>query len=435
MKKRNLMSDSITAKIKIGKENVKIGNGGGIRNLPNDNCDNFHDFYSRKSFLSFVFGFTLVELLVVIAIIGTLIALLLPAVQAAREAARRMQCSNKLRQFGLAIHTFHDSNNAVPGHATGPNLNRTAFVMMLPFFEESSRYEQIVDHDDYSVTESNNPYGDYTWWKGKMNILLCPSDAGGLKPHTIVDSSTGLTPIHTTGPLIPTNYVFSEADFLIDYHGYFGNNRSIFGLVDTPLWASYWGEDAKRPFDNITDGLSNTIVMSERCASPGNGDNLATNQNKLIKGGIAKLDVTTATPMECMQTKGSNGTYNSTVTDARNGSGTNFAYYRLHNVFFHTILPPNAPSCAKYGTNYATLRLSPTGQYGSLLPPTSFHSGGVNVCMADASIHFINENIDYGDLTSVPYNRTTTNPPTSISPFGIWGALGSINGNEAKSIP
>ncbi|MDR1483844.1 MAG: DUF1559 domain-containing protein [Planctomycetaceae bacterium] len=394
----------------------------------------FLDFSNRNQ--PSLFGFTLVELLVVIAIIGVLIALLLPAVQAAREAARRLSCSNKLRQFGLAIHTFHDANNAVPGHGTGPNLNRSAFVLMLPYFEEGPRYDQIVSLDDYSNAYSNEPQGDNACWKGKISLLSCPSDTGVLKPHTVLDTSTGLTPTHTTGPQIPTNYVFSEADFVIEYHGYFGNNRSVFGLVDTPLWGSSWGEDPKRPFEAISDGLSNTILMSERCASPGNGDNLSTSQYKLIKGGIAKLDVTTKTPIECLQTKGANGMYDPVLApDARNGSGVNFAYYGSHNVFFHTILPPNAPSCAKYGTNNGTLRLNPAGQYGSLLPPTSFHSGGVNVCMTDASVHFVNENIDYGDLTSVPYNRVATNPPTAISPFGIWGAIGSMNGEEVKSIP
>ncbi|MDR2642491.1 MAG: DUF1559 domain-containing protein [Planctomycetaceae bacterium] len=432
MKKTSSMSVSFATKVSLALADVKTANGKtrnskiyGKSKLPKI-------FHSNQ--ISF-FGFTLVELLVVIAIIGVLIALLLPAVQAAREAARRLSCSNKLRQFGLAIHTFHDAQGAVPGHGTGPNLNRTAFVLMLPYFEEGPRYEQIVSHDDYSDAYSNEPQGDHTWWKGKINLLLCPSDSGGLKPHTVRDSSTGLTPDHTTGPQIPTNYVFSEGDFLMDYHGYFGNNRSVFGLVDTPLWGSSWGEDPKRPFDAITDGLSNTIIMSERCASPGNGDDLPSSQFNLIKGGIAKLNITTHTPLECLQLKGTNGTY--TSTDNRNGSGTNFAYYGFHNVYFNTIIPPNGTSCSTYSTNNATLRYNPAGQYGGLLPPTSYHNGGVNVCMADASIHFINDNIDYGDLTIVPYNRfdPTKNPTSSISPFGIWGALGSINGEEAKSIP
>lgn len=88
-------------------------------------------------------GFTLVELLVVIAIIGILIALLLPAVQAAREAARRSECSNNLKQIGLSVHNFHDTNNGLPPLAL--HSGRASFwVMILPFAEQQSTFDMIV---------------------------------------------------------------------------------------------------------------------------------------------------------------------------------------------------------------------------------------------------------------------------------------------------
>ena len=115
-----------------GCHNKMLNGEGGGGNLGKESKGLRHSARAR--------GFTLVELLVVIAIIGMLIALLLPAVQAAREAARRMQCTNHLKQFGLAIHNFHDTFNALPPRAVGDG-RVTAFVFLLPFQEQQSLYE------------------------------------------------------------------------------------------------------------------------------------------------------------------------------------------------------------------------------------------------------------------------------------------------------
>src|SRR5690606_3978149 len=84
-------------------------------------------------------GFTLIELLVVIAIIGVLIALLLPAVQSAREAARRAQCTNNLKQLGLAMHSYHDVNNTLPANRVAGAA--APYVAVLPFLEQASLYQ------------------------------------------------------------------------------------------------------------------------------------------------------------------------------------------------------------------------------------------------------------------------------------------------------
>jgi prepilin-type N-terminal cleavage/methylation domain-containing protein len=106
-------------------------------------------------------AFTLVELLVVIAIIGMLIALLLPAVQAAREAARRMQCSNHFKQIGLAIHTFHDSRDGLPPATIGP-LRATMWALILPYMEQTANYDIIMNEGNSDVAAG--PITHTVWW-------------------------------------------------------------------------------------------------------------------------------------------------------------------------------------------------------------------------------------------------------------------------------
>ena len=365
-------------------------------------------------------AFTLVELLVVIAIIGILIALLLPAVQAAREAARRMQCTNNLKQWGLGIHNYHDANNYLPGHGGGPRQCWSAFVPMLPFIEQGARYSEITSHDIYSETDnaltmSNRPQDDHAWWKGTIKDMICPSDSGSKNPYA--------PPTHLTGEQGPTNYMFSEADFVLRRAGQPNNHRSPFGMKPSThkLWPTNYGSCARGSFSIVADGLSNTIFMSERCVKPGGW---STRYDK-IKGGLGYYSGWDNTPLRCFNTKGSNGDYNTAIATGWDGAGTNWGLYNPFDTLFHTLGPPNSPSCA-YTTDQ--------GQF----PPSSFHTGGVNTLYGDGSVHFVSETIDWQssnvDWSTDVWFFYDTGPSGGESPFGVWGALGSINGGEAKSL-
>jgi prepilin-type N-terminal cleavage/methylation domain-containing protein/prepilin-type processing-associated H-X9-DG protein len=127
-------------------------------------------------------GFTLVELLVVIAIIGVLVALLLPAVQAARESARRMSCQNNLRQLGIALHSYHDTLQVFPPHKL-VSPDRNWLTLLLPYVEQGNL------HSTYRFDLAWNAAGNQTAVNTPIKILICPSTPGGMSRKDPVSSS------------------------------------------------------------------------------------------------------------------------------------------------------------------------------------------------------------------------------------------------------
>jgi prepilin-type N-terminal cleavage/methylation domain-containing protein/prepilin-type processing-associated H-X9-DG protein len=198
-------------------------------------------------------GFTLIELLVVIFVIGALIALLLPAVQSAREAARRAQCVNNLKQLALALHGFHDANGALP---LGPLMDygdgtydpkAGIFVLLLPQLEQQAMYNAVnLTRNDtiFRVPENDTVEGF------GLATLWCPSDPDVATPRLRFSLDTDFPPPHTI-KVCYTSYAGSHGPWFVGYGPFYWFSGLVFDVPEPVRLA------------NVTDGLSNTIALGE----------------------------------------------------------------------------------------------------------------------------------------------------------------------------
>lgn len=314
-------------------------------------------------------GFTLVELLVVIAIIGILVSLLLPAVQAAREAARRMQCGNNLKQIGLALHNYHDSYKYFPpartrttGSTVQPNSWQTNNVgwlaRILPQIEQGPLYNQI----------------NWSFWDGQNQPLprgtavpafRCPSDPGkGGYPW--VDKATGTR--YTGSALVadsaPGNYVAC-----IGHGSVMANANTTRGFLADASFAMNTGRGTGLiSMADFLDGTSNTVAVSE-----------------CIIGHPRRAMNSTLRATPDAVTASANGCTPGALSSGAAGRGISwFRGYEVGQFAFTTLMTPNS-NLWDCGSNSNDM----------MMAARSVHPGGVQAVMTDGSTQFFSQTIDF----------------------------------------
>jgi len=309
-------------------------------------------------------GFTLVELLVVIAIIGILVALLLPAVQAARESSRRTQCNNNLKQLGLSMHGFHDANRAFPKSQGvgpyGPNPGTdweswyilSVSYLVLGYYEQGSVFQEFQGRQ--TQTRAN------TWdvaeapAKQRLAIFICPS-----------------SPLLSNG-YPGTNYLWSTGS-MIESGGCNTAARGSNGVI---------AYDVGRRMADLTDGTSNTILAGEYIPGVDNANGFkavsAINVANKAFPTQAELDVVAAAP----------------AARLLKNNGQWWAWHSHTNALFNTSAPPNWKSQnGAGGAGVGGAGLAWDSCVG-IVPARSKHVRGVNVCLADGSVRFISDNVE-----------------------------------------
>jgi prepilin-type N-terminal cleavage/methylation domain-containing protein/prepilin-type processing-associated H-X9-DG protein len=293
-------------------------------------------------------GFTLIELLVVIFIIGVLVALLLPAVQAAREAMRRAQCANNLKQLCLAVHHYHEAQNTIPPSGTGPVAAGNNFSMkarLLAFIEQGPAYNAL------NMSVSDGQAANTTVNRVLIDVLLCPSDSN------VPDPTRG-------------------------YHNY-PNNLGTWkydsgGRMDGPAYLL--ADPARGPtisMASVGDGLSNTAIFGEFIRGDGTLDSDGLHQ--VYVNGIpeaAQPLSQLAASCQAASTRGF-GLKGQEWLDHDCGQGGGYSHVQT----------PNRRACQDLGPG------NPHASDHTIIGASSHHPGGVNVGLMDGSVRYVKDTV------------------------------------------
>ena len=332
-------------------------------------------------------AFTLVELLVVIAIIGILVALLLPAVQAAREAARRAQCTNHLKQIGIALHNYHDTFKTFP-FGKGPSYPRaaayarwSAHALLLPFLEQGSLHASI----DFRFAPATPGMG------GVINFMPAYTNPGNINlaasqvrvPGFICPSDISTV----SGWAGQNNYAANQGGWLCDRSDSPGGPSDI-AQSEVQTGVLYFLSQVR--IADITDGTSNTLIFSEKLRGTGNPDRrrdlfVIPNQNSLAATyqTCSSINPLTTTPLT---------------------SRWGFSWVMGENccTLYNHVSTPNTVSCAGQGFPGTMTNMA------MQVSANSAHPGGVTTLLCDSSVRFVPNTVD---LT-------------------VWRSLGTRSGGE-----
>ena len=347
-------------------------------------------------------GFTLVELLVVIAIIGILIGMLLPAVQQVREAARRVQCANKLRQIGLGTLSYESANSRFPvnqigkGDPDGMGGHYSWLVPILPFVELGNLHSQF----DLSINNSDAGDGEFRISASHPNaaaaatevpLFLCPSDSPSGDNSIFMGSANPAS----------SNYVGNIG--WPSFASGFGNERTLVpsfnpddddddlppkgrfnGIIplEHPATPVAWHGNSKSGFAQILDGASNTAMLSERL--------IQTNETPAtIRGGDPRITSQHVIPLRAERLAAIafrvlNASDPHAFESAYIGRSWSSGFALTAPTYVH-ILPPNS----RLG-HFSDI----IDEGDFLLTPSSNHSGGINLVRVDGSVSFVPNDIE-----------------------------------------
>ncbi|WP_020470736.1 DUF1559 domain-containing protein [Zavarzinella formosa] len=326
-------------------------------------------------------GFTLIELLVVIAIIAILIGLLLPAVQKIRAAANRLKCSNNLKQAGLAMHNYMDTNDGLPPNgvytynsgAVTATVAWSAISRILPFIEQENLFRTMDLTTDYSTQPGVT--------SKRVGTYICPAE--------INDKGSGTDP------------TYGNKNYTLNY----AVNLGSWGILMNKATAMQTGDGAFAPIrsfrsGDFTDGMSNTLGMSEV-------------KSYTVRVGGATTTTVYGTPPATPSTPADISGLSLATFDATKNTHVEWVDGKVHETGFTTVFAPNTNVAyvsggVSYDVDYVAATEKNLGDTYAAVTSRSYHTGGVNSMMMDGSVRFVRSSIS---LTS-------------------WRAMGTRNGGE-----